>query len=135
MKLFEDERINKMEESMELFQEIVNSKWFTKTGIILILNNSDLFREKLEDKRVDLRVLFPDYNGNLLFKFEAITNYIKGGFNFDAATKFIQDKFLSLSRNCNRKIYSCVTCATDTQTVHVVFDAAKEIIIQTNLER
>jgi len=35
MKLFEDEKVNRMQESLELFEEICNSKWFTKTAIIL----------------------------------------------------------------------------------------------------
>ena len=80
MKLFEDESVNRMTESLELFEEIVNSKWyakisklpslrgltvdqrFTKTAIILFLNKSDLFKEKI--KRSDLRLLFKDYQGN-----------------------------------------------------------------------
>ena len=43
--LFEDESKNAMIESIELFYEICNSKWFKKTEIILFLNKDDLFRE------------------------------------------------------------------------------------------
>jgi len=118
MKLFEDERVNRMEESLELFQEICNSKWFTKTAIILFLNKSDLFREKIA--KVNLNVLFSDY---------------QGGCNFEEGTKYIQEKFALLNRNPNKKIFAHVTCATDTENVKVVFDAAKEIIISQNLER
>jgi len=118
MKLFEDERVNRMEESLELFSEICNSKWFTKTAIILFLNKSDLFREKIQ--KVSLSVLFPDYTG---------------GSNFDEAAKFVQEKFAQLNRNPNKKIFANMTCATDTENVKVVFDAAKEIIISQNLER
>jgi len=35
MKLLEDEKVNRMQESLELFEYICNSKWFTKTAIIL----------------------------------------------------------------------------------------------------
>jgi len=89
MKLFEDERVNRMEESLELFQEICNSKWFTKTAIILFLNKSDLFREKIA--KVNLNVLFSDY---------------QGGCNFEEGTKYIQEKFALLNRNPNKKKYS-----------------------------
>jgi len=118
MKLFEDEKINRMTESLELFEEIANSKWFTKTAVILFLNKSDLFREKIRVK--DLSVLFQDYTG---------------GNDFDLACKFIQEQFVGKNRNPNKKIFSHVTCATNTENVKVVFGAAKEIIIGQNLER
>jgi len=118
MKLFEDEKVNRMEESLELFTEICNSKWFTKTAMILFLNKSDLFREKIA--KVDLKILFTDY---------------EGGNDYDKGLKYIQDKFANLNKNPNKKIFAHVTCATDTENVKVVFDAAKEIIISQNLER
>jgi len=118
MKLFEDEKVNRMEESLELFEEICNSKWFTKTAIILFLNKNDLFQEKI--KSVNLTCLFPEY---------------EGGLNEEPARLYIQTKFVSLNRNSNKKIFVHVTCATDTENVKVVFDAAKEIIISQNLER
>lgn len=118
MKLFEDEKVNRMEESLELFQEICNSKWFTKTAMILFLNKYDLFKEKIT--QVDLNILFEDYHG---------------GRDEKAAVEFIQDKFTTLNKNANKKIFVHITCATDTEQVKVVFDAAKEIIISQNLER
>jgi hypothetical protein len=63
MNLFEDEGINRMKESMELFEELANSKWFVRTSIILFLNKVDLFNEKIA--RVDLKVLFPEYKGKV----------------------------------------------------------------------
>jgi len=118
MKLFEDEKVNRMQESLELFEEIVNSKWFTKTAVILFLNKLDLFKDKI--KKVDLKVLFPDYNG---------------GADVDAAVKFITEQFIALLRNERKKVFPHTTCATDTENVRVVFEAAKEIIISQNLER
>ncbi len=62
--LIEDASVNRMHESIALFDEIVNSRWFEKSSIILFLNKSDLFKEKIQ--KVDLKVLFEDYNGNLI---------------------------------------------------------------------
>ena len=62
LKLYEDETVNRMDESLKLFDEICNSKWFTDVSIILFLNKSDIFAEKI--KKVDLSVCFPDYKGN-----------------------------------------------------------------------
>jgi len=47
--LFEDEKQNAMHESIQLFEEICNSKWFRQTEIILFLNKDDLFREMLRE--------------------------------------------------------------------------------------
>jgi hypothetical protein len=61
----EDEKVNRMEDSMTLFSQICNMPVFDDTSIILFLNKKDLFKEKL--LRSDLSVLFPDYEGILIF--------------------------------------------------------------------
>ena len=45
--MFEDDTTNRMDESLTLFEEIVNSRWFTKSSFILFLNKKDLFAEKV----------------------------------------------------------------------------------------
>lgn len=59
--LAEDEEMNRMKESMKLFDSICNSKWFMDTSIILFLNKKDLFEEKI--KRSPLNICFPEYRG------------------------------------------------------------------------
>merc|ERR1711988_726608 len=56
LKLYEDETVNRMHESIMLFEEICNCQWFNETAIILFLNKKDLFEEKIQ--RVDLNVCF-----------------------------------------------------------------------------
>lgn len=63
LKLYEDETVNRMDESLKLFEEICNSKWFLETAVILFLNKSDIFREKIT--KTDLSVCFPNYKGTL----------------------------------------------------------------------
>ena len=60
--LAEDEEMNRMIESMKLFDSICNSKWFVETSIILFLNKKDLFEEKI--KTSPLTICFPEYSGN-----------------------------------------------------------------------
>jgi len=55
--LFEDESKNALEESLDLFEEIVNSKWFRRTHIILYLNKMDLFNERIRSGK-SLRLFF-----------------------------------------------------------------------------
>ncbi|ETO25775.1 hypothetical protein RFI_11365 [Reticulomyxa filosa] len=60
-RLFEDVSVNAMHEALSLFEETCNSRWFRKTSMILFLNKSDLFGEKI--KRRSLKVCFEDYDG------------------------------------------------------------------------
>merc|ERR1711893_494865 len=59
--LAEDEEVNRMHESMKLFDSICNNKWFTETSIILFLNKKDLFEEKIAHS--PLTICFPEYTG------------------------------------------------------------------------
>lgn len=60
--LYEDETKNRLEESLELFEEIVNSKWFVTTPVLLFLNKRDLFEKKYVEERIPINVsgCFPD---------------------------------------------------------------------------
>lgn len=118
MKLYEDENVNRIQESRKLFDDIVNSKWFQSTNIVLFLNKSDLFAEKV--KKVDLKVCFSDY---------------KGGHDYNAASEFLVHKFKKLNRRTGREIYTHITCATDTENVKVVFNAVKETLISKAMTR
>jgi len=114
--LFEDENVNRLEEALNLFENICNSRWFRDTSIILFLNKSDLFREKIQV--VPLTVAFPEYSGPQ---------------TYDAGTAFLEQEFLK--RNHYKKpIYCHVTCATDTRTMSVVFNGVKDIVVRGALE-
>ncbi|KFP24885.1 Guanine nucleotide-binding protein G(t) subunit alpha-3, partial [Colius striatus] len=118
MVLVEDKEVNRMHESLQLFNSICNHKCFAATSIVLFLNKKDLFQEKIT--KVHLNICFPEYNG--LNTFEDAGNYIK-------------KQFLDLNiRKEDKEIYSHLTCATDTQNVKFVFDAVTDIIIKENLK-
>lgn len=59
--LAEDEEMNRMIESMKLFDSICNNKWFVETSIILFLNKKDLFQDKIS--KSPLTICFPEYQG------------------------------------------------------------------------
>eukprot|EP00455_Lapot_gusevi_P008767 TRINITY_DN1385_c0_g2_i1.p1 TRINITY_DN1385_c0_g2~~TRINITY_DN1385_c0_g2_i1.p1 ORF type:complete len:158 (+),score=63.37 TRINITY_DN1385_c0_g2_i1:52-525(+) len=114
--LFEDENTNRMIEALNLFDEICNSRWFRDTSMILFLNKRDLFAEKI--KKVDLSVCFPEY---------------PGGLDYMAGADFIQGQFETKNKNPKKQVYTHITCATDTDNVRHVFNAAKDIIIRQSL--
>ena len=61
--LFSQE-MNRMHESMKLFDSISNNKWFTDTSIILFLNKKDIFEEKIVNS--PLTICFPEYIGKFV---------------------------------------------------------------------
>jgi len=47
---YEDDSTNRMKESMEVFEEIVNGEWFKKTHIFLLFNKIDVFSKKFKQQ-------------------------------------------------------------------------------------
>ncbi|XP_007088616.2 guanine nucleotide-binding protein G(t) subunit alpha-1 [Panthera tigris] len=118
MVLVEDDEVNRMHESLHLFNSICNHRYFATTSIVLFLNKKDVFSEKI--KKAHLSICFPDYDGPNTY--EDAGNYIK--------VQFLE---LNMRRDV-KEIYSHMTCATDTQNVKFVFDAVTDIIIKENLK-
>lgn len=110
--LLEETGTNRMLESFQLFEDVVNSQWFLNSSIVLFLNKTDLFCRKLTT--VPLRDYFDDYHG--------------AGNSFEQAAEFLRDKFLSLNQY-RLQIYPYLTCATDTENIHMVFQAVEETVL------
>jgi hypothetical protein len=105
-----------MKESLLVFDEICNSRWFINTPIILLLNKEDLFYEKI--KVHDLKVCFPNYDE---------------GCDEKPALKYITGKFLEKNKFPDLKqIYTHVTEATNTERLKKVFESSdfKEVLIK-----
>ncbi|XP_018330631.1 guanine nucleotide-binding protein G(o) subunit alpha isoform X4 [Agrilus planipennis] len=62
MTLLEDPSVNRLEESLNLFGQIVNNPFFRDASFILLMNKFDLFREKILYSNRHLRLYFSDYN-------------------------------------------------------------------------
>ncbi|XP_061075138.1 guanine nucleotide-binding protein G(t) subunit alpha-2 isoform X1 [Conger conger] len=118
MVLVEDDEVNRMHESLHLFNSICNHRFFATTSIVLFLNKKDLFQDKI--KKVHLSICFPDYDGPN---------------TYDDASLYIRRQFEDLNMKKGvKEIYSHMTCATDTQNVQIVFNAVTDIIIKENLK-
>lgn len=115
--LFEDESVNRMDEALNLFEEICNSRFFENVSLILMLNKRDLFAQKLRD--VPLTAGFPDYDGDG---------------SYEDACAYVTELFEGRKRDEKKVIYPHVTCATDTDAMKVVFNAVKDIVIRRSLE-
>jgi len=119
LKLYEDEKQNRMVEALQLFREIVNLVMFPRnTAMILFLNKVDLFEEKiLSVDPADCHSKFADY---------------KGGKNAEKAKAYFKNKFEGMSIG-GRKVYTFFTTATDTQLMQKMFKTTQQIIINKEL--
>ncbi|KAJ7846555.1 heterotrimeric G protein alpha subunit [Mycena leptocephala] len=108
--LEEEKRVNRMRESLYLFESVVNSRWFLRTSVILFLTKFELFKEKLP--RIPLAHHFPEYSG---------------GNDLQKAVKYILWKFLQENR-ARLAVYPHLTQATDTKHIHLVSAAVKATI-------
>jgi len=120
--LYEDHATNRIHEALKLFHEICSSKWFSSTSIILFLNKSDLFKQKLANGK-SIAVAFPEF---------------KGGSDYHASIDFLIARFTDVADPVTKKrkeIYTHVTNATDTTGVNVVFDAVRDFLINESLKK
>ncbi|CAH7675481.1 guanine nucleotide binding protein, alpha [Phakopsora pachyrhizi] len=116
--LLEDGDANQMQEALMLFDTITNSQWFTQTSMILFLNKTDVFKQKLFYSPISR--YFPDYQG--------------GDTDYEAARSYFKNRFVRLNRSTKKEIYTHYTCATDTSMMRVVMASVTDIIITRNLQ-
>lgn len=116
--LFEDEKVNRIHESLLLFDRLCNSQWFANTPFIIFFNKIDIFQEKIG--KSPIRKYFPEYRG--------------GSTDVDQGIKYFESLFTSLNRS-DRPIYMHRTCATDTRSMKFILNAVTDLILQQNLKK
>jgi guanine nucleotide-binding protein G(i) subunit alpha len=112
LKCYEDDSTMRMKESLVLFDEICNSKFFQNTPIILLFNKDDLFKKKIQN--VDLKCCFEKY---------------EGGKDYNNALKYIEVMFRKQNQDESKeaRIKTFVSCATDTENIKRIFEDVKKI--------
>lgn len=116
--LFEDETQNRLTESLLLFDNIINYKWFAQTSVILFLNKIDIYTRKIETSNI--KDYFPNFKGPAK--------------DIDAGKSFILGLFAERNRVEGKMLYPHFTCATDTEQIKFVFLSVKDTILQSNLK-
>lgn len=86
--LYEDPTVNRMSESVVLFDSICNARWFKSSSLVLLFTNMDCLQDKLATSPV--KEYFPDFSGNQT-SFQDVKNYF-------------QQRFLSINQDPERKI-------------------------------
>jgi len=110
--MWEDDKINRLTDSLHLFEKIINLDIFIKKNIVLFLNKKDLFKTKI--KHVNLKDWCPDYHGRE-------NNYADG-------IKYLTKAYLKRNRNQERKIFTHLTNATNPTEIENAFQDVLDLL-------
>eukprot|EP00041_Stephanoeca_diplocostata_P013203 m.230432 g.230432 ORF g.230432 m.230432 type:complete len:356 (-) comp19261_c0_seq2:196-1263(-) len=113
--LVEQTDMNRMVESIALFEQIVGYYWFKNTSFILFLNKQDLLQEKIKES--PLKEHFPDFQGPEK--------------DATAALDFISNMYTE--RAGKHELYPHPTTATDTGMLKNVFESVKSTLVTKHL--
>ncbi|KAH8827899.1 G-protein alpha subunit-domain-containing protein [Flagelloscypha sp. PMI_526] len=101
-----------LSESLDLLQTVCDSEWFANTDIILLMTETDVFREKVETS--PLLPWFPDYTGR----------------SIEDACNYLLSRCVSLNQRKNQEIYAHFTSRDDTRQFEFVRNAMEDILIK-----
>jgi len=112
--LFEDNTVNRMHESLQLFEDIAKNPLFRDTPIFIFLNKKDLFEEMIP--KYPLTNCFPDYDGP--------PGEVR------PAVEFIEKKYQDImERVCpGKKVYINVIAARVRMDMKIAFGEVKETL-------
>ena len=110
---------NALEESLEVFASLINSQWFRKTPVLLFLNKMDRFESKI--KSHPLNEYYTDFKGDPA--------------SYEDSVSYIKNKYLSLDRQTDRKVYCYATCATNTENIKTVLNVSLHTVLLKNLNQ
>ncbi|GFO23360.1 guanine nucleotide-binding protein subunit alpha-12 [Plakobranchus ocellatus] len=115
--LMEDRKTNRLVESCNIFETIINNRSFASVSIILFLNKMDLLAEKVAT--VDLSHYFPEFKGDPR--------------SMDDVKRFMCSLFDCRRRERSKPLFHHFTTAIDTENIKHVFQDVKDTILHDNL--
>jgi hypothetical protein len=122
-RLVEEEDVNRMAESISLFEQIINYYWFRDTSFILFLNKVDLLQQKVESG-ANIASYFPDFVTDMPGR---------SAHNIDDVKDFILKLYLR-HKPAKHDVYPHWTLATDTEQTRKVFEGVKNTILRLHLK-
>ncbi|KAK6312482.1 hypothetical protein J4Q44_G00181460 [Coregonus suidteri] len=118
--LMEDRQTNRLSESLNIFETIVNNRVFSNVSIILFLNKTDLLEDKV--RSVPIKDYFPEYPGE--------------PHSLADVQRFLVDCFRGKRRDVTQKpLYHHFTTAINTENIRLVFRDVKDTILHDNLKQ
>jgi len=114
MLMEEDDKTNRMEESLKLFQKLSGSQWLKEVSFILFMNKSDLFESKIKSR--PLSQFFEDYE-----------EFAKGNVGFETSCDYIKSQYARVFNGV--RLYTFITNALDTGNCEKVFLAVRDTVM------
>jgi len=115
--LDEDPRTNRIDDSLQLFSQICTNKLLRKAHLILLLNKTDLLRQK-----IDAGIKVKKY----------ITSYGNRVNTYEEASQYFRAHFLQVHRKndeSKRTLYTHFTSVIDTKaTKKIIYNVADSIL-------
>ena len=132
--LLEDRNVNRLEESRNIFDTIVNNRVFGSIAFILFLNKMDLLEDKVVRRRVNIAEHFPAFHENVEEVRKTVDKFGGDPFDVGDVKSFILYLFVIKQRVATRTLYHHFTTAVDTRNIQFVFNSVKETILRKNLD-
>lgn len=134
-KLIEDKRVNRLEESRNIFDTIVNHRTFAEVSTILFLNKMDLLEDKVIRKKVDISRYFEDEFRDKADIRKYVASFGGDPFSLSDVKNFILYLFVTKQKflHSQKPIYHHFTTAVNTKNIQYVFASVKETILRKNL--
>ncbi|XP_056309848.1 guanine nucleotide-binding protein subunit alpha-13b [Danio aesculapii] len=118
--LMEDRQTNRLMESLNIFETIVNNRVFSNVSIILFLNKTDLLEEKV--RTVAIKDYFAEFTGD--------------PYSLQDVQNFLVECFRNKRRDQQQKpLYHHFTTAINTENIRLVFRDVKDTILHDNLKQ
>jgi len=109
--LYEDDDTNRLKEDLDLWEDIVNSRWFTTTPFLLLMNKYDIFEEKIPE--IPLRDYLPSYTGEN---------------SVHACYDFIVSEFMKRIRGNKDRIFVHHTNALNSEQMKQIFGTIPNVL-------
>lgn len=147
-KIREDNETNRLQESLNLFEEVWLSRFLRESGFIIFLNKQDILKEKIE-RGSHIEDFFPDFENYHPPTLNSAPQNIDDTEELYLRVRcFIRDKFMAITNKAtmnrrgtsaneprSRGCFCHFTTATDTDNIKHVFDAVHIMIIMSNLQK
>lgn len=121
LNLREDDKVNRLEESLEVFDQCVNSKWLNDKPVTLFLNKMDILESKLA--YCSFKQYHPNFQGDEQNP-EQVVDYIESLFRAR----------MKPQGAAYRGMYTHRTCATDIKSMKFVVEAVTDMMFVKNMQ-
>ena len=116
--ILEDRVTNRLIESLNIFETIVNNRCFRHITIIIFFNKYDLLQDKIQKSNIS--EFFPNFRGDPR--------------NLDHVKGFLIGLYDEVRRNLRQDFYHHFTTATNTENIKKVFKDVKDSILKSHID-